>query len=155
MVPAECFQGAFHVVDLADIDLHDFGPVAFPGIGHRNGQGKGFRGLFDHGGPGAGSCHRGGLAGGSLHPQGWAGELCLANFKGGVAEPEAERKQVIGGVAVGAAVHGIILEIAQVVRVFIERHGEFSRRVVVSKKHIGNRQTARFTGVPGLKDRIA
>ena len=132
LVPAKGLERPFHIVDLADIDLDNFGSVTFPGIGNRNRQTNGFVRLQDR------------FAEGSL-----------SYFKVGIAEPKPERKQVVGGIPICAAFHGIIFKITQVVRVFIESYGQFPRWIVISKQYIGNGQTARFTGVPGLENGIA
>ena len=92
LVPAKGLERPFDIVDLADIDLDNFGSVPFPAIGNRNRQANGFVRLQDR------------LAEGSL-----------SYFKMGIAEPKPERKQVVGCIPVRASVHGIIFKVTQTI----------------------------------------
>jgi hypothetical protein len=78
----------------------------------------------------------------------------FTNLETGVTQPEAERKQGIGHIAVRASFHGIIFEVLQLVGTSIEGDGKFPSGIVITEKNIGNRLTTRFARIPGLKDGV-
>src|ERR1700761_2993841 len=72
-----------------------------------------------------------------------------------VAQSIAEGPQrLLLEVPVGAALHGVIFEVRQLVHVLIERNGQASGWVVAAAQGGGNRCSTLFAWVPGFQDRV-
>src|SRR6185437_3693715 len=57
-------------------------------------------------------------------------------------------------VPVRAALHRIILEVGQLIDVFVERHGQTSRRIALATQRSGNGCSTLLAGIPRLEDGV-
>ena len=76
-------------------------------------------------------------------------------FEGGIAQSIAEGEQGIVKVAIGTALHRVILIVGQLVAILIEGNGQLTARVDVTEKDVSHGRTALLTRIPGLYDGVA